>query len=270
MISINKFNYFRKKNRSESETREETFADAPQTVRKKPSERKWYLMLFLLLAGAGFAAVSYVMPFHNEKAEPVNRQFSGALPGNNPGSNLWLNGQSAIPSPQPQLSQAPSPPHAGNAPQTVMPGPVQEKKTIAASEQPLNTEKKKQKAEVTGKAKDKEVGRNVFKDFYVKNAGQVMKASEKNMEKKLPELSKFINGGGLQNLPPVSVVNTPPVEQPKEIRIYGITCAGNANDSCVAITNEGILKEGDKIGIETVSTVDRKSLVTDKRTVDFN
>jgi len=268
MIGINKLNFFRKKNRSENETREETFADAPQTVRKKTSERKWYLMLFLLLAGAGFAAVSYVMPLHNEKTMPVNR--SGVLPGNNPGSNLWLNGQSSIPSPQPQLSQAPSPQHAGNAPQTVMPGPAQEKKIVAASEQPLNTEKKKQKAEVTGKAKDKEEGRNVFKEFYVKNAGQVMKASDKNMEKKLPELSKFINGGGLQNLPPVSVVNTPPVEQPKEIRIYGITCAGNANDSCVAITNEGILKEGDKIGTETVSTVDRKSLVTDKRTVDFN
>ena len=268
MISLNKFKFIQKKNRSENETREETFADAPQTVRKNPSERKWYLMLFLLLAGAGFAAVSYVMPFHNEKTVSVNR--SGVLPGNNPGSNLWLSGQSAVPSPQPQLSQAPSPQNAGNAPQTVMPGPVQEKKTIAASEQPVKTEKKQQKAEVTGKAKDREEGRNVFKDFYVKNAGQGVKASEKNMEKKLPELSKFINGGGLQNLPPVSVVNTPPVEQPKEVRIYGITCAGSANDSCVAITNEGILKEGDKIGTETVSTVDRKSLVTDKRTVDFN
>ena len=40
MISINKFNFFRKKNRSENETREETFTDAPEPVRKNPSVQK--------------------------------------------------------------------------------------------------------------------------------------------------------------------------------------------------------------------------------------
>jgi hypothetical protein len=120
--------------------------------------------------------------------------------------------------------------------------------------------------------------RDVFKEFYLRHAAPgatLTKGLAIHLEQNLPDLTRLSDANsGAQALPPVQTLNTAPInEQPREVKIYGITCIGDTGllvDRCVAITSEGVLKKGDKIGSETVFTVNKTFFETSKRTVEFN
>ncbi len=122
------------------------------------------------------------------------------------------------------------------------------------------------------------VSRDVFKEFYLRHAapGAILsKGPAMHLEQDLPNLTRLLNANsGVQALAPVQSLNTALVnEQLREVKIYGITCIGESDflaGKCAAITSEGVLKEGDKLGSETVFTVNETFFATRKRTVELN
>jgi|GEM_PF-3221311 len=206
---------------------------------KSPKIQLISVLIFLLLAGLGFAGMTFIATDNSsdKKIQGPCRQLAGMQPCS-------------------QSSPLPVAPHAQQA-------PVQ------------NAEGKKQRAESTVlHAED----RDVFKEFYLRHVEQgatLTKGPAMHLEQNLPDLTRLVNAnGGAQALPPVQILNTAPVnEQSREVKIFGITCFGEnglPDDKCVAITSEGVLKKGDKLGSETVFAVNKTSFETSKRTVEFN
>jgi hypothetical protein len=125
--------------------------------------------------------------------------------------------------------------------------------------------KKERKNRVAGDT----MGRDVFKEFYISHPEQP--ASSKNIKDIGKTLDKFLPplAGMPQPLPAVQTLNPQNgVDQPKEIKISGTACV--VDNDCVAITSEGTLKKGDKLGSETVLDISKSSLVTTKRTLELN
>ncbi len=112
------------------------------------------------------------------------------------------------------------------------------------------------------------VDRDVFKDFYAKhpsNGG----SGALDLTEKLPELPKGIGGNfGPMPLPLVQAVSAPGEEKTVELRISGTTC--DTADTCTAITSEGVLKVGDKIGAEVVEGIGPELITTNKRKIEFH
>ena len=237
-------------------------ADEIKNVKKKIGKKVLlYILLIVFSTGAGFTGMTLMATDNSsrKKIQGPYRQFPGVQPH----------------------YQSPPPP-------------------AAAQEQPAlvqNTEGKKQRAEGTvhyaGDAMQKAEDltrnarrkrrnaeeRDVFKEFYlIRHAASgtaLTKGPAIQLEQTLPDLTRLLNANsGTQALPLVQTLNTAPAnEQPMEVKIYGITCIGETGllvDKCVAITSEGVLKKGDKLGSETVFAVNRTSFETSKRTVDFN
>lgn len=210
-----------------------------------------YFLLFLFCAGVGFAAVSY-MALDNKtirKMPAVSSQFSNIAPagqGTNRGSNVWMSGQAAQ---TPQTASNAIPIHEETkADKVVSPAPV---------------------SAVTATAPPSTGGRDVFKEFYISHPGQSssskgVKDIGKTLDKFLPPLP-----GMSQPLPVVQTLSPQPaVDQIKEIKISGTACV--VDNDCVAITSEGTLKKGDKLGGETVLDISKTSFITTKRTLELN
>jgi len=224
------------------------------------------VLVILLLGGLGFAGSYFYFIEGNKKSSHVPVRFSNVPPESNIGSNAWLSGQSTPP---------PAPSRQAVMPQAVLrPGPL---KAAVVAPPPIPApveiaEKKGQKAGVDVKVV-KEDGRDVFKEFYFKHplAGQSSsKSATKTLDKTLQKVLSGVgnpSNGGFQELPMVHAVNTPVSDPLKQVEIYGTTCMGGSG--CVAITSEGTLHKGDKIGVETVQSVTRSSLATDKRMVEL-
>jgi len=138
-------------------------------------------------------------------------------------------------------------------------------------------------------------GRDVFREFYVRHAGTGAtgpKGSAAHLEQNLPgfSMSPLTASGFVQALPPAQTINAVEGEHIKDVIIFGITCASDDTRQksrdlpgyseaqlsmsetweCSAITSEGVLKKGDKVGSETVLTVNKTSFTTGKRIVKFN
>ena len=214
-------------------------ADNIKVIKKKTGKKILiYILLIVFSAGAGFTGMTLMATDSSsgKKNQGPYRQLPGVLPRY----------QSPPPSAAPQVQQP----------------PVQ------------NAEGKKQRAERTMHYAEE---RDVFKEFYLRHAAQaaLTKGPAIHLEQNLPDLTRPLSiNSGAQTLPPVQTLNTAPVnEQPREVKIYGITCIGEPDllvDKCAAITNEGVLKKGDKLGSETVFTVNKTSFATSKRTVELN
>lgn len=122
-------------------------------------------------------------------------------------------------------------------------------------------------------------GRDVFRDFYIKHLALTgAKGPAVHLEQNLPGFpSGQLSGSGfMQTLPSMHADTSGEHEQPREIIVYGITCVLDTGITipdgweCAAITSEGVLKKGDKLGSETVFAVNKTSLATGRRTVNFN
>ncbi len=215
--------------------------DAVNTGSKKKSLKRQFLsiLIFLLLAGTGFAGIAFMVTDNGngKKLQGLYRQFP----------REHTHSESFHPPAAPQSQQA----------------------TVQSADG------KKQRADST---KQNAWERDVFREFYIGHAGsgaKGVKGSAMQLEQNLPDLVRILNGNsGAQALPPVQTLNTAPAnEQPVEVKIYGITCIGQndlPDNKCVAITSEGVLKKGDKLGSETVSAINKTSFATSKRTVEFN
>ena len=233
--------------------------DAVNTGMKKKSLKRQLIavLIFFLLAGIGFAGVTLMAndDSSSKKIQGAYRQLSAMQP----------------------FSQSPLPPAA-----------LQAQEAHAQ-----NSEVKRQRAEsavhyeedATQKVEDltrnsrrtthNAEERDVFKEFYLRHGAPgaaLTKGPAMHLEQNLPDLTRLLNANsGAQALPPVQTL--PVNEQPIEVKIYGITCIGETgllDDKCAAITSEGVLKKGDKLGSETVFAVNKTSLATSKRTVEFN
>lgn len=122
-------------------------------------------------------------------------------------------------------------------------------------------------------------GRDVFREFYIKHlALSGTKGPSVHLEQNLPGFppGQLSGNGFIQTLPSVHADTAGENEQPRGIIVYGITCALDTGLTmpdgweCAAITSEGVLKKGDKLGSETVLAVSKTSLATGRRTVNFN
>lgn len=233
--------------------------DTVNTGAKKKSLKRQLIsvLIFLLLAGIGFAGMALMVTDNSngKKLQSSYRQLRGMQP----------------------LSQSPPPPAALQAQKS----PVQnaEVKKQIAERAVHYAEDAAQKVEdlahnprrTTHNAEE----RDVFKEFYLRHGtpgAALTKGPVMHLEQNLPDLTRLLNANsGAQTLPPVQTL--PVNEQPREVIIYGITCIGRTGllaDKCAAITSEGVLKKGDKLGSETVFAVNKTSFAIGKRTVEFN
>ncbi|MBF0559006.1 MAG: hypothetical protein HQL08_09520, partial [Nitrospirae bacterium] len=218
-------------------------------------------LLFVLFAGAGFAGMTLIATGKsgNKKLQGTNRQITAAQP--------------SAPTAQPVPAQGPT----GSGTEST------QKVKEASQAQPVQRSATdgvpKKSHDFLGSSDVK--GRDVFREFYIKHAGAATtgaKSSTMHLEQSLPGFppSPLTSGGFVQALPPGQVMNTSVIDQLKEVKIYGITCALDsrlttpASWECAAITSEGVLKKGDKLGSETVLTVNKTSFATGRRTVEFN
>ncbi len=217
----------------------------------------------LVLAALSLGVAGSYFVWASKKPLHTNRQLSN-LPVSNIGSNAWLSGQATA---------APVPVNQPVAPQAV-PQTVPQKATVVALP-PVPVKviaKKEQKIEPEVKVA-KEDGRDVFKEFYFKHplTSQGPKPAGKALARTLDTVLATMGTPSLGAAPELSMVhaiNTPPASEPlQKVEIYGTTCTGSSD--CVAITNEGTLRVGDKVGGETVRNVTKSSLTTDKRMVEI-
>ncbi|HKN18830.1 MAG TPA: hypothetical protein VJW95_03460 [Dissulfurispiraceae bacterium] len=213
-------------------------ADNIQVVEKKRDKTTlFFVLLLVLFAGAGVTGMKFMENSGGQKIQDSHRQFQGVKPYN----------------------QSPTPPAVPQEQQL----PVQ------------NAGGQKQRA-VRAVYDSKE--RDVFKEFYLRHevrGATLIKGPAMHLEQNLPDLTRLLHANsGVQALPLVHTLNTAPVnEQPREVKMFGITCLGEIGfpvDRCVAITSEGVLKKGDRLGSETVVAVNETSIVTSERTVELN
>jgi hypothetical protein len=228
-------------NKNLADTQAAETEDAVNTGAKKKSLKRQLILvlIFFLLTAIGFAGMALMATDNSngKKLQGPYRQFAGEQ----------THSQSFPPPAAPQSQQA----------------------TVQSADG------KKQRAERTRQNAEE---RDVFREFYIGHAGLVtkgVKGSAMHLEQNLPDLARLLNGNsGVQALSPVQTLNNATTnEQPLEVKIYGITCIGQndlPDDKCVAITSEGVLKRGDKLGSETVFAVNKTSFATSKRTVEFN
>ena len=209
--------------------------DNIKVVKKKTGKKILiYILLIFLSAGAGFTGMTLMATDNSsgKKLQGSYRQLPGVLP--------------PPPSITPQVQQPPV----------------------------LNAEGKKQRTESMIQYAEE---RDVFKEFYLRHApgATLTKGPAMHLEQCLPNMTRPLNPkSGVQELPPVQLLNTSLVDQQlREVKIYGITCIGESDlfaGECAAITSDGVLKKGDKLGSETVFAVNETSFATSKRTVELN
>ena len=224
---------------------------------ENPKRHLILILLFLFLAGTGFAGMAILSTDNNngKKLQGPYRQLPGMQP----------------------LSQCPAAPAPLQAQQT----PVQnaEGKKQGAERAVHHADDTMQKVDDLTRnprrATHNLEERDVFKEFYLRRVAPVTaftKGPAMGLDQNLPDMTRLLNANsGAQTLPPVQTL--PLNEQPKEVQIYGIACIGVPglnDDRCAAITSEGVLKKGDKLGIETVFAVKKEFFATSKRTIEFN
>jgi len=208
-----------------------------------------------LLCALGFAAVTFMGPSYHSNARRLSampNQFSNLLPTNSQkagSGNAWLSGQ---PSPTVSSPVLPAMPASVKTAPPAIPVPQKQKAAVDSSS--------------SVKQQDKETEqRDVFKEFYLKRTPDKKSGRGSKSEKKITEmeLSKMMNPNTPMQLPPVQALTL--ARPGKEVRLYGVTCMGN---NCVAITNEGMLNEGDKIDDETINKISGNSITTNKRNLE--
>ncbi len=243
------------KNLIDSQAAETEYAVNTGAKKKSLKRQLISVLIFLLLVGIGFAGLEFMATDNSngKKLRGHYRQLQGM-----------------------QFSQYPPPPAAHQAQQAPVPNAeVKKQRTELAVHYAEYATQKVDGLTSTPRRTTHNAERDVFKEFYLGHGspGAILtKGPAMRLEQDLPDLTRLLNtNSGAQSLPPVHALTVN--EQPREVTIFGITCIGETGlfaDTCAAITSEGVLKKGDKLGNETVFSVNKTSFATSKRTVEFN
>ncbi len=242
-----------------SETRAGEAADELQEDSEKIDRKNLLLplLLFVLCACLGFAFITSMVNSGGKEIQIALRNALTLPSGTQVASATVAQRQQNIVTAQPLLAAEAAVSMSGGVPRTHptddTPGAVRK------PENKTSISDLSQKERSTTKATRSEE-RDVFKEFYVKHIETSGDLAEmkKRMEKNMP---------GMGKLAEISALTPPPVEQLKEIRIFGITCIRDGN--CIAITSEGPLKKGDMIGSEIVNNVSNTFFTTNRRFVNW-